>query len=171
MIMVINSKYKAEMEKYYKELIGYFTYYIGNRQDAEDIVHESYEKVLRARKRGTILDEPRAFLYKTARNLIIDTHRKTKSHKLKSIDTMELEAPPSERPDNRYTSRVIDSALLEAIGTLSPRCKEAFLLNRMDGLTNKEVAKKMDISLNMVEKHIIKAMKVCRKVIQIHGEE
>jgi len=59
----------------------------------------------------------------------------------------------------RYRLRI----LAAAVDDLPPRCREVFLMSRLDGLGNGEIAGRLGISRNMVEKHIIKAMMHCRR--------
>lgn len=56
-------------------------------------------------------------------------------------------------------------SLNEAIDTLSPRCKEVFILSYVDELTNKEIAQKLGISLSTVENHMYAALKHLRSIL------
>ena len=59
-------------EKYYNELIGYFSYYLKDKDRAYEVVHECYSRVLAMSPHIPPIREPRAFLYKTTRNIIIN---------------------------------------------------------------------------------------------------
>lgn len=48
------------------------------------------------------------------------------------------------------------------MGELPSNCREAFLLRKLDGMAHHEIASRMGISKDMVEKHIVNAMKHCR---------
>ena len=60
--------------------------------------------------------------------------------------------------------------LIDAVNDLPPRCREVFLLSRFDALTNGQIADRLGITRNMVEKHIIKAMVHCRRRLDAAGK-
>ncbi|MFC3339790.1 sigma factor [Paracandidimonas soli] len=70
------------LEHYYQELIQFCARLTRNRDAAADLVQETYARVLSAQDKGAQFKEPRALLYRTARNLVIDLHRKdsTRAH-------------------------------------------------------------------------------------------
>ena len=65
-------------------------------------------------------------------------------------------------PERQVMARQELRRLAADIDALPPRCREVFLLVRIDGHSNGEVATRLGISRNMVEKHLIKALLHCR---------
>jgi len=65
-------------------------------------------------------------------------------------------------PDRHLLARRDLEALEAAITALPPKCRTVFLLSRIEGLSNAEVAKRCGISVKMVEKHLAKAIVACR---------
>jgi RNA polymerase sigma-70 factor (ECF subfamily) len=57
----------------------------------------------------------------------------------------------------------IKQALQEAIATLPEKCREVFLLSKMEGLKNREIAAKLNISEKTVERHMSLALSKLRK--------
>lgn len=49
------------------------------------------------------------------------------------------------------------------IDTLPERCREIFLLNKRDGMKYKEIAERFQISVNTVDNHISKALRLIRE--------
>jgi len=155
---------KNVIERYYQELLGYLRKTLGDKHLAADIAQEAYVKVLTAQSKAIPIREPRAFLYRTAHNLMMDEFRRTKRHNhTEHVDIESISEYTHE--EHKYINYYYD-IVLDVINTLPPRCKEAFLLHKFEGYTNAEVAQMMGISTNMVEKHVIKALVECKRALQ-----
>ncbi|TJZ73143.1 sigma-70 family RNA polymerase sigma factor [Chitiniphilus eburneus] len=152
-------------ERYYQELLNFISRSLADRDAAADVVQETFARVLALQPAtgGESVREPRALLYRTARNIVIDQHRRAQVRDHDDLDSMELAAPAAQEPEARYATRQRTEALLGVIEALPPRCREAFILHKFDGLSHAEIAERMGISRNMVEKHVINAMLVCRR--------
>ena len=162
------------LEHYYRELLHYFSRMTGGKEDAADIVQETYARVLHAEQSGTVITEPRALLYRTGKNVMIDLHRRDtvrgKVHISVDDNSDEaLSAPdalPAEsasEPDRQLASSKNLTQMLAVIDALPTRCREAFILHKFDGHSHAEVAARMGISKKMVEQHIKLAMQACRR--------
>ncbi|WP_180126116.1 sigma-70 family RNA polymerase sigma factor [Rhodoferax sp. BLA1] len=150
---------------YYRELLNFCAQALKDRDAAADVVQETYARVI-ALSRAQIVTEPRALLYRVARNLLTDQHRRDTLRLHDSLDTLsELEhphAPQMCQPEQALDARQQALAMLEAINKLPKRCREAFMLNRFDGLSHQEIADQMGISRNMVAQHVIRAVLACK---------
>jgi RNA polymerase sigma-70 factor (ECF subfamily) len=150
------------LENYYRELVCFLNAKLGNRQVAEDVVHDAYVRVLE-RSSDTPIEQPRAFLYRTALNLVIDRHRRNALRQvepLEVLDTEERFASASPHASHAHHQRL---ALVErALAELPAACRESFLLRKLDGLSHPQIADHLGISRSLVEKHIVNAMKHCR---------
>ncbi|MDE1179370.1 sigma-70 family RNA polymerase sigma factor [Paraburkholderia sp.] len=154
------------VERYYRELLRFLSRLVRDSDIAYDIAQESYVRVLALRNAGTTISDPRGLLYRTARNLVIDTHRRAtvRAHTIDELECIdEPAADASSQPEQQWESSRRAQALVAAIDALPPRCREAFVLHKFDGLSHSEVAERMRISRNMVEKHIIRALLTCRQ--------
>lgn len=161
--------------RYYRELLNFLSRAVNNREAAADLAQESYARVLAMQQDGVTIAEPRALLYRTARNLMIDQHRRDTvrgvsaepdhhADDFKVLDT--LAAPAALEPETAAMSAQGVQAMLAVIGELPLRCREAFILHKFDGLSQAAVAQQMGISVTMVERHIKHAMQACRRCAQ-----
>lgn len=158
---------------YYRELLNFLSRAVNDRHAAADLAQESYVRVLALQQSGQHVAEPRALLYRTARNLVIDRHRRSavrgqvRDSELDDAAGAEvfdtLAAPAASEPETAAMSAQAVEAMLAVIAELPLRCREAFILHKFDGLPQAEVARRMGISVTMVERHIRLAMQACRR--------
>ena len=69
-----------------------------------------------------------------------------------------------------FLSGEVEAAVRKAISQLQGKCQTVFSLSRFEGLSNKEIAETMDISIKSVEKYITKAIKELRDSLQPYME-
>jgi RNA polymerase sigma-70 factor (ECF subfamily) len=134
-------------------------------REVEDIVQETYVRVCQADGVDRIR-APRSFLFKTARNLALD-HVKRAEYRLSvSAD----DAPEGERgwldhPSDDTFAQVSSNEefarFCEAVRQLPMQCRRAFVLRKVYGYSQREIAAEMKLSENTVEKHIATGIRNC----------
>ncbi|MGK5050855.1 sigma-70 family RNA polymerase sigma factor [Janthinobacterium sp. RB2P8] len=133
-----------------------------NREAAADLVQESYARVLGE----AAVREPRALLYHTTRNLLIDQHRRAALRQHEELDALPEAAHPAAprhlQPEEALESSQGWQACVAAIDALPPRCRDAFVLHVFEELPHAQIAARMGISVSMVEKHIARGMLSCQ---------
>ncbi|CAD5108448.1 sigma-70 family RNA polymerase sigma factor [Zestomonas carbonaria] len=149
------------MEQYYQQLVRYLTSRLRDRHLAADVAHDAYVRVLEG-GRGGAVEYPQAYLYRTAINIAIDTHRRGVVRRSESLEDVELQAKDQSTPQDSLYLRQRADLVDRALSELPENCRRAFLLRKLDGMAHHEIATQMGISKDMVEKHIVNAMKHCR---------
>lgn len=149
--------------RYGRKLHNYLTSRI-NRSDVEDITQKTYLQLLQHPNPGEI-NNPQAYLFRTASNLAIDSIRRDNTRARHSDHETDTEALSSGHPG---MEAIIDSKLkfkrfLSAIEELPEACRYAFILNRLEGLGHGEIAERLGISKKTVQRHILKALEHCQK--------
>ncbi|ROR20739.1 RNA polymerase sigma-70 factor (ECF subfamily) [Comamonas sp. BIGb0124] len=161
------------IERYYRELLSHFSRRTRSAENAADIVQEAYSRVIAVQQSGSAIAEPRALLYRTARNILIDQHRRSTAHgEHVSLHDDAGDALAGHLvlhdvvvdPEASLAAAQAMQSVLRIIDRLPLRCREAFILHKFDGLTQVQVAQHMGISLKAVEQHIRNAMQACRQV-------
>jgi RNA polymerase sigma-70 factor (ECF subfamily) len=124
------------------------------RDEAEDVVQDAYLHLLQ-KERFEALDHPKAFLYRIAANLTVDSLRKHKTRSSHALSEIALQgaAQSANAPDARVEIR----RLLAVLGELPPLCREAFFLNRLDGFTHAEIAERLNLSVRTIDRYIDRA--------------
>lgn len=152
--------------RYYRELMNFCARTVKDRDAAADVVQESYARVLALQRASVQVTEPRALLYQTARNVMVDQYRRSlvRDHDdLAAVTEAQRDAAPSHlQPEAQLASSQAVEAYVATIGNLPPRCREAFILHVFDGLSHAQIAERMGASVSMIEKHIARGRLACR---------
>ena len=132
-------------------------------ETAADVAQEAYLRLLRFAPRRAI-EDARAYLFQVAANAAYDRLARQRTQDGLLDAEASAEAVPSSDPDVEATAAARERLFLvaKAVEELPPRCRQVFLMSRLDGLPHSEIAERLGISRNMVEKHVIKAMLHCR---------
>ncbi len=141
-------------------LNGWLRSTLGNAADAADLAQDTFVRLLN-RSELLELNAPRAFLRTVARGLVIDHWRR------EELERAYLEAlahlPEHETPSPE--SRELVFELLESIARmldgLKPKVRRAFLLAQCEGLTHKQIAEQMSVSVRSVERYVADALYHC----------
>jgi RNA polymerase sigma-70 factor (ECF subfamily) len=130
--------------------------------DIDDIVQETYLKLLRAKASGT-LRSPRGFLFVAARHAALDVFRRRRP--IACGDTVELDelAALDDGPGVAETvSRNQELSLLtDAIESLPRRCRQVLKLRKIYGLSHREIAARLSISERTVNVQMGKGFRRC----------
>jgi RNA polymerase sigma factor (sigma-70 family) len=161
------------LERYHHELLNFLTRQVRDRDTAADLAQESYVRVLSAQLAGQAVRDMRALLYRTARNLVIDLHRRSAVRRHDDLDSIPPHqhpaAPQHVQPEEALASQQVIRSYAATIEALPPRCREAFVLYVFDELSHAQIAQRMGISVSMVEKHVVRGMlasKLCERGLQ-----
>ena len=127
--------------------------------DAQDLIQESFLR-LHIYSGETDVEQEEAFLVRTALNLSIDQHRRERVAAIVPFawETMPL-IDPHPKPDEICADRERLRHFRAGLLNLSPRQREVFCLNRVEGLSTTQVAQQLELSVSMVEKYVTRAMR------------
>lgn len=130
---------------------------LNSSEDARDLVQDAFARLLGSTKRAS-LDRPEAFLNRIVRNLLIDRSRRLANRAQHvSIDgTTEPVAHPTQADGIELAET--QERYRTAVAALPERTRAVFLLHRVDGLSYKEIAAELGISIRTVEWHVAEAI-------------
>lgn len=174
---------EAEIEKlfkqYYPRLHAYALRFVEDDSTADDIVQECFMKLYE--KRISFNDVSlSSLLFVMVRNSCIDYLRHKTAVKFESFQYLaSIEGEEklynidfAFTPHDQLVYEELKQEIERVVDSLPPKCREVFLLSRFEGLKNREIAEKLQMSLGNVEKHISKAIAVFSRHFRAnYGEE
>lgn len=121
-------------------------------QDVDDVVQEAVMRVLRARERGEVRS-PKAFLFATARNLVVGARRKASRHaQFVLADLDELGVLDEGAEVSAAVAHAEELELLtRAVQTLPDRCRQIITLRKIYGLSQAEISRELGVTINTVD--------------------
>ncbi|HZL12135.1 MAG TPA: RNA polymerase sigma-70 factor [Prolixibacteraceae bacterium] len=144
---------------YYSGLVVYADQVIRNTPVSEDIVQSVFMKLWETRQSLEIRSF-RAYLMQSVKNRCID-HIRSQAVKIK-YNSHITESDQFEMPQDLWSEVELDELLQRAMDKLPPRCREIFMMSRIDKLKIAEIAEKLQLSGRTVETQISKAIKILR---------
>jgi len=149
--------------KHEKAIRAFLSRSVPNNAELDDLLQDVFETAYKAETNKKI-ENPKAFLYGVARILATRVISK-KSRSI--IDFVEDLTTSSDIPhDNPSVEQTVSDQqrwdiFSQGVSTLPPQCQKVFVLKKVYGLSNKDIAKRLEISVSTVEKHIALGLKRC----------
>lgn len=139
-------------------------------RDVDDIAQESYLRVWKARASQSIRSA-RGFLFQIARHVAADILRREIASPIKGATDFAALSVLDNQPDaadNACTMEEI-ALLADAIDALPARCREVFILRKIQRRPQKEIAALLGISEQTVQVQVLRGMKRCEKFLSRRG--
>jgi RNA polymerase sigma-70 factor (family 1) len=148
---------------YYKDLVFFAFSFTHELSCAEDIVQDTFVKLWEDHEKLNVTVSLKSILLKTIQNKCIDWHRHKKivnNHSTYIINNSPLYEYDT---DNYILRSEMEGRIEKGIANLPDKFKEAFEMNRFEGLKYQEIATELDVSVRTVEVRISKALALLRK--------
>ena len=137
-------------------------------KEIEDIVQETYVKACQAESVREIRS-PRSFLYKTAKNLAINYMKKAETRLTLSDTCLNEDSSALDIGDSTIEKVCSDeefSLFCDAVRHLPTECRRTFVLKKVYGYSQKEIAEELGLSQSTIEKHVAQGVKRCAYFIK-----
>ncbi len=150
----------ALYRRHWPELCRYVRRTFGSGPpDPEDVAQQAFMSFATIDD-PVAVDHPRAYLFRTAHNIVVDERRRAAGH---CAAVVELFPSAGEKSDDRTPERVLMAeerlaVLSAAVRALPEERRRSFLFNRLHGLSCAEIARRTGYSDSAVKKHVAQAM-------------
>ncbi len=150
------SAFDTIYKKYSRRLYGFVFRYVKQEADAEEIVQEVFIKIWQSREKISVYTSFESFLFTIAHNATVNLLKKkaTEQKYVEHIKSLQHIGEAYELTDEIHYKE-LKQKFQGLLNELSPRQKEIFQLSREEGLSHKEIAEKLSISVNTVKNHLV----------------
>lgn len=163
--------FTSEVKPHEQALRGYLHGRVAQPADVDDIVQETYRRIVEVQRRQPIRST-KGLLFTIAKNLQRDELRKKQVASAYGSET-EMEqmniADFVEEPDETAAREDEIAVLRAAISSLPPRCRKILILRKYENLSQKEIAARLGISVHTVETQLTRGLKKCQRHFARHG--
>ena len=158
--------FEALFKQWYEPLCRYAYSMLHDHEEAEDIVQKIFCKLWDQREKMEIHTSIKSYLYRMVHNACLNKIKqwqtRAEHHEQIAACSVATGNPVEQTIGYKELSHQVELA----IDTLPTRCREVFLLSRMQYLSYAQIAQKLQISPNTVEVQIVKALKVLREKLK-----
>ena len=158
-----NSFFESYSERLYLYALGF----VGNRAEAEDIVQDTFIYLWVNRAKITHSGSLYAYLSRSVKNSCIDRklHAEVEQRYLR-----EMMASGEESSEDSENLEELYKRLQVVMDSLPPKCKEIFILGCVEGLSYKDVAEQLGVSVNTVKTQVKVAYKKIKSEFGDHNK-
>jgi RNA polymerase sigma-70 factor (ECF subfamily) len=157
--------FKSLYNRYNKKIYFFSLKYLGNNVEAEELVQSVFINVWENRESLDASNSIKNYIYKAAVNYIYN-YLKRKAIRARFIES---EINKGESQSNLTYEQVffhdLEKSINSIVETLPAQQQKIFRLSRYEGLTHKEIARKLDLSVRTVENHIYRTLKLIKDIL------
>ena len=150
--------------QYSPRLKHFLTGFIKNQDEASDMTQDIFYKIWTNRETISKVDSFKAYLFRMARNMIYDYYEHSlieENYQQKEQNTPAYGDLIEEELYAKELSLLIDIA----VEKMPAQRRSIFIMSRKDGLSNEEIAQRLNISKRTVENHMTQALAELRKIV------
>jgi len=147
--------------KFYNPLVMYATKYVSDVHEAEDLVQDVFINFWEGNKFNSIHSYIRSFLYQSVKNRCLNHNRSQERVKMDYIENDQYKIFDSFPDENDFQEKLM--LINQEIDALPERTKEIFIAVHLHGMSYKEIASDLDVSVNTVKTTLSRALRTLKQ--------
>lgn len=153
-------------ERYHKILYAVSYQYLRDGGRAQDVVQDVFTKLWEERGSIEVRTNLKSYLYSMVRNHILNIIKRENRQVISDYDIERETLADTDNLLETLAERELTDTLYRAIDSLPKQKRSVCLLKMQDGMSNREIAEKLDISENTVKKHYSKSLVMLRSILK-----
>ncbi len=151
---------KQLFREHNRALVNFLLTRLPSQQDALDVAQECYVRLLQLDRPGAV-GFLRGYMFRIAANLAVDRVRRIQVRERESVELFD-EWSDANMMDARVITDQEVGTVAEALRTLPPKCREAFILHVVEGYDTAEIAARMKVRDRQVRRYVARALRYCQ---------
>jgi RNA polymerase sigma-70 factor (ECF subfamily) len=159
--------FNEEIYPHEHSLRGYVKSAFPDVRDVDDVVQESFLKIWR-RQAIAPVRSAKAFLFTVARNIALNTLRRQRRSPIIAVTDLNAFGVVSDESDvvESIAAAQRIELLVDAVDSLPARCREIFILRRLKGVPQKEIAARLGLSEQTVQVQAARGLRRCEEFVR-----
>jgi len=159
--------FRLLFERYQPILFRSVVYTLQDADMSHDVVQETFVRVWNTRLSLQPNLPLLGLLFRISRNLVLDLAKHKAVQKRFEADIPPTLIPSVDDPAQSLHASMLEERVAEVVRTkLPPKCREVFLLSRVEGMSNAEIGRQLGISVKTVENQVSRGLRILRRNLQ-----
>jgi RNA polymerase sigma factor (sigma-70 family) len=156
--------------QYQSRLKRFISRFVPRIQDIEDVAQETFLRAYTT-EQGRAIAQPKSFLFRIAKNVALNQLARKSNQIVEQLEDLGLAdvLPTEGSVEDEVVARQTLALHCEAVAGLPPQCRKVYLLRKVYGMSHKDIAKRMNLAVSTVEKHLIKGMRECDQYVRVRN--
>jgi len=155
-------------KRYYAPLCNHAIKFVYSKEIAEDMVSEIFSNFWIKKSYETITGRYRSYLYQALRNNIYGYLRNEYAKNPDFLNSQQEDSFECNTPQKILLFQELNNKIDASIKSFSPQCQKVFLLSRVEGKKNREIADMMNLKIKTVEAHMMKALYILKNSLSAY---
>lgn len=162
--------FRAIVEYFHKSIFNFLLFRVNDAAVAEDLLQETFIRLWEHRQSLNETLSIKSWLFTTASNLSLN-HIRHEKVILKFRDGQEHERVITETPYYELEYQELTVAIENAMAKMTDKVRMAFLLCRVEGLSYREAAERLQVTTATIESHMVKGLRIIREELDNYNKD
>ncbi len=149
------------------QLMKFASRFFRRPEDIEDVVQEAFVKSLEAERHDTTIRAARSYLFRVIRNLALNDLTRGDDRLTEALDEYDPAFTDGVDIERQVEASERFELFCRAVARLPDVCRRAFVLRRVYGFSQREIAEHLGISIKTVEAHLAKGIVRCTDFMEL----
>jgi len=161
--------FKAIVNYFHAGIFNFLVFKVNDRAIAEDLLQDTFVRLWESRKTLDHNRSIKSYLFTIANNLALN-HIRHENIVWRFKENPSLDRALPETPFEKLTLKELETCIQKTIDKMSDKVRMVFLMCKVEGLSYKEIAERLGLSVATVESHMVKALRMIRADLEFYNK-